>query len=79
MKNLNRLLAVYFDYTNGVLAKEEAGKELIMLVDSLFAALTILSEVRVWDYGVAAAIGENINEVRRLVVKGFGIKGLRIG
>ena len=74
LHNLNLLLTVYFDYTNGVMKKDEAGKQLIMLVDSLFASLAILSEERVWDYSASAMIGENINEVRRLVFRDFSIR-----
>ena len=59
---------------NGILDKKDTGKKLIMLVDSLFASLAILSEERVWDYNTAAMIGENINEVKRLVLKKFGMK-----
>ncbi len=74
LKDLNRLLATYFDWANGLKGREEASIELMTVVDSLFASLAILSETRVWDYGVAASIGENINEVRRLVTKDFGVK-----
>lgn len=74
LHNLNLLLTTYFDYTNGILDKKDTGKRLIMLVDSLFASLAILSEERVWDYNAAAMIGENINEVKRLVLKNFGMK-----
>ena len=75
LHNLNLLLTIYFDYTNGVIKKDEAGRHLIMLVDSLFASLAILSEERVWDYSASAMIGENINEVRRLVFRDFNIRG----
>ena len=74
LKDLNRLLATYFDWANGLKGREEASIELMTVVDSLFASLAILSETRVWDYGVAASIGENINEVRRLVTNDFGVK-----
>ena len=74
LKDLNRLLATYFDWANGLKGREEASIELMTVVDSLFASLAILSETRVWDYGVAASIGENINEVRRLVTNNFGVK-----
>lgn len=72
--DLKDLLRVYFDYTRGILDKAVAKNQIITLVDDLFAGLTILSEMRVWDFGVASAIGDNINEVRRLVMKEFGIK-----
>lgn len=74
LRNLNRLLAYYFDYANGLIDKEEAGKRIMELVDSLFAALAILAEVRVWDYGVATAIGENVNELKRLTEAKFNYK-----
>lgn len=74
LKDLSKMLARYFDYTNGVAAREVVGQEIMMLVDELFAGLAILSETRVWEYGVAAAIGENINELRRLVMEDFKIK-----
>lgn len=74
LRDLNKLLARYFDFANGVISREVAKEEIVMIVDKLFAALTILSEMRVWDYGVAAVIGENVNEVRRLVAKEFGMR-----
>lgn len=74
LKDLNTLMARYFDFANGISSKEESGKEIMKLVDDLFAGLAILSETRVWDYSVAAVIGENVNELRRLAVKDFGIK-----
>lgn len=79
LRNLNTLLTVYFDYANGILDKNETGKRLIMLVDSLFASLAILSEERVWEYSTAAMIGENINEVRRLVLKEFKVGASKNG
>ena len=74
LKDLSALLARYFDFANGINSREETGRGIMRLVDNLFAGLAILSEVRVWDYGVAAAIGENINELKRLVMKDFGVK-----
>ena len=72
--DLKDLLRVYFDYTRGILDKVVARNQIIMLIDDLFAGLTVLSEMRIWDFGAAAAIGDNINEVRRLAMREFGIE-----
>lgn len=72
--DLKDLLRVYFDYTRGIIEKARAQDEIIALIDSLFAGLAILSELRTWDFGVAAVIGDSINEVRRLAIKEFGIR-----
>ena len=72
LKDLNELLARYYDFANGLVDREEAGKKIMMLIDDLLAGLTIMSEVRVWNYGIAAAIGENVNELKRLTLKEFG-------
>lgn len=74
IKDIQQLLAVYFDFADGVLEKKEAGEKLIRIVHRLLAGVTILSETRIWQYDVSAAIGENINEIKRLVTKDFGIK-----
>lgn len=73
MKDIQNLLSVYFDFANGVYERREAGMELLKIVNRLFAGLIVLAETRVWPYDVAAVIGENINEIKRLVVKDFNL------
>ena len=74
VKNIQELMAVYFDFANGLYTKDETGKKLMVIVDRLLAGLTLLAENRVWAYDTAAMIGENINEIRRLVIKEFDLK-----
>ncbi len=72
--DLKNLLRVYYDYAEGELDVAQARSQIVKLVDDLCAGLTVLSELRIWDYGAATTIGEAINEVRRLIVKEFRIK-----
>lgn len=74
VKNIQELMAVYFDFANGLYSRDETGKKLMIIVDRLLAGLTLLAENRVWAYDTAAMIGENINEIRKCVIKDFGLK-----
>ena len=74
VKNTQELLAVYFDFANGLYSKDETGRRLMVVVDRLLAGLTLLAENRVWAYDTAAMIGESINEIRRIVIKDFDLK-----
>ncbi len=74
VKNIQELMAVYFDFANGLCSRNETGKRLMTIVDRLLAGLTLLAENRVWAYDVAAMIGESINEIRRIVIKDFDLR-----
>lgn len=74
MHTVHKMLAVYAWLSDGMMEKKEAGRELIKLADELMAGVTLLAEIRVWPYDVAAVIGENIVQLKRLVQKDFGIK-----
>lgn len=74
MGDLQGMLSIYFDFTNGIMERKEAGVQLLTLVDRIFAGLTILGETRVWQYSTVAVIGENVNVIRRIVIKDFNLK-----
>lgn len=74
VKNIQNLLAIYFDFADGIYERREAGWKLLSLINHLNAGVTLLSEIRVWPYDVASVIGENINEIKRLVVKDFNLR-----
>ena len=71
LEDLNLLLSTYYSFANGLMEKRLAGDKILITVDRLFAGLTILSETRVWDFSASIVVGENINEIRRLVVRDF--------
>lgn len=74
VKDIQLMLALYFDFANGISDRAETGREILKAIDRLFAGLSLLAETQVWPYDVSLMIGENINNVRRLAVKDFGIK-----
>ncbi|MBQ2660580.1 hypothetical protein IJF93_00690 [Candidatus Saccharibacteria bacterium] len=74
VKDIQELMAVYFDFANGIYDRKEAGIELLKIVNRLLAGLTVLAETRVWPYDICAVIGENIAEIKRLVEKDFNVR-----
>lgn len=73
VKAISELLAVYFNYADGITDKEEAGKTLIKLINFIKAGVSILAELRIWKFDTSAAIGENVAHLKRLVVGQFGL------
>lgn len=71
--DMTDLLAAYFCYADGALDKKTTGVKLIALVDRLMAGVALLSETQVWSFDVATAIGENTNNLKRIIVKDFKI------
>lgn len=72
--DIMELLSTYFDFAHGVAPKEEAGKRLLHLTNNINAGLAIMSETRVWGYDVSANVGENVNNIKRLVIKDFKMR-----
>lgn len=73
LRDLSGMINVYFDYAGGLLERETTGKKLLSMTNHLLAGLAILSETGTWEFGAAANVGENINELIRLVKKDFGL------
>ena len=69
--DIHEILTVYGMLTDGVLERKEAGYTILMRVNSLTSGLILLAELRTWPYDVAALIGENVNILKRLVLKDF--------
>ncbi len=69
MRDIRQIMAVYFDMTNGLIPRKEAGKEMLRLINRVIAAFSILGETRVWDYLMVAAVAENLNNLKRIVEK----------
>ena len=74
LRDLDDLLTTYFSYADGLIDKKSAGMKLLGYTNRMFSGLGILAEINAWDFGASATIGENINEVKRLVKKDFGVK-----
>ncbi len=73
IKHIEQMMQVYFMYTDGLGTKWESGAELMRLCNALIADVAMLSENRVWDFVVATPIGENINAIKNLVKRDFGL------
>lgn len=70
-KNIHRILTTYGLLTDGLIEKQEAGTFILEDVESLMAGLILLAELRTWPYDVAALIGENVNTLKKLVLRDF--------
>ena len=68
-KSVYELTAVYFQFANGYLEVNEAKGQLLNLVEWLLAGVTLLGEVEAWGYDVVTSIGENINNLKRIVMR----------
>ncbi|MBR2658372.1 hypothetical protein IKD57_00545 [Candidatus Saccharibacteria bacterium] len=77
VQDIQLLMSTYLDFTNGLYDRAEAGKELMHIVNRLFAGLAMLAENRVWAYDVCTIIGENINQIKRIVEKNFNMKVIK--
>lgn len=69
--NVHNILTFYGLFTDSLLDKDKAGRMILKEVDSLISGLILLAELRTWPYDVASLIGENVNNLKRLVIKGF--------
>lgn len=71
VKEITELMMAYFCYADGVLSREKAMSQLILSVDKLLAEVSILAEIQVWGYDIATAVGENANNLKRIILKDF--------
>ena len=71
LRDLSRLTNLYFDFSDGLVGREQTGAKMLSIINHLFACLMVLSENRVWEFDTAANIGENINELKRIITKNF--------
>lgn len=69
--NVHNILTFYGLFTDSLLDKDKAGHMILKEVDSLISGLILLAELRTWPYDVASLIGENVNNLKRLVIKDF--------
>lgn len=70
-EDIVQLMAVYYTFADGVTERKDAGVILVRRINSCMATLAALAEIRVWPYDIAAAIGENLNQVKMIVLKDF--------
>lgn len=70
-ENVHRIMMIYGMLTDGLVGKDDAGIAILENVNSLAAGLILLAELRTWPYETAALIGENINTLKKLVLKDF--------
>lgn len=73
-RDLAEILMVYFCYADGAVDKKTAGGRLIAAVNKIMAEVTILAELRVWEWEIGVSIGENANNLKQVVLKEF-LKG----
>ena len=69
VKSVYELTAVYFQFANGYIELAVARERLLNLIEWLLAGTALLGEVEVWGYDVATSIGENINNLKRIVAE----------
>lgn len=72
-RDIVEVMMVYFCYADKVIDAKTAGSRLIAAINKILAGVAILSETRVWQYEVAVAIGENANNLKRIILKEFKI------
>lgn len=71
--NLQNLMAVYFNFTQGIYAKEDAGKMLVETVNKLLAAVSMLSELGEWKPRDCSVMGAAMVDLKKTVSKNFGL------
>lgn len=74
VREISELMMVYFCFADGVIDKKTAGSRLIAAVNKILAEVSVLAEIRVWQYEVATSIGENVNNLKQTVMKEFKLK-----
>lgn len=79
LKSLDQMMACYFDFTKGVLKRDEAGAQIMRYLDVVSAGLIILTELNVWDVLAATMAGENLLELEKAIMKSFNIKTTKDG
>ena len=72
--DIKNLLAVYGKLNDGIYDRREAGVKLLEIADEITAGLTLLAEIRVWPYDTATIIGENVAQLKRLIIKDFNVR-----
>lgn len=68
------LMSIYNQFADGFGDRKETGQKLLATANDLIAGLTLLAEIRVWPYDVAASIGENANQVKRRIITDFNLQ-----
>lgn len=66
-KAIYELTVVYFRFANGYIEVDEAKKTLLDLVEWIIAGTALLGEIDAWGYDVATSIGENANNLKKIV------------
>lgn len=69
VKDVQGLLAIYFDFASGIVDRITLSNEVTKITNRMIAGITILSENNIWQYDVATVIGINITDLRRLINK----------
>ena len=67
------LLALYFNYGEGIIEKKDALTAAMKIVNKMMAGVTILSENKIWEYEIAVVIGAGIDDLRKIIKKDLGV------
>ena len=62
---------LYYNFADGIIDKEEAGKEIINACNVLLGGLSHLAEIGVWRIDAASAMGEVVNMLKEQVKEDF--------
>lgn len=66
-KEILEMTKTYFRFANGYIDMKEVKEQLLDLIEGILAGIALLGENNVWGYDVATSIGENTNNLKRLI------------
>ena len=66
-KEILEMTKTYFRFANGYIDMKEVKEQLLDLIEGILAGIALLGENNVWGYDVATSIGENTNNLKRLM------------
>ena len=66
-RQIASLTEIYFEYADGNIGLDEMKHSILRLINGIRARTVLLGENTVWAYDVSAAVGENIEALKRLI------------
>ncbi len=74
VRDVQNLLALYFDYSEGMCKREEVLVRSARVLNRMMAGVTVLSENKIWEYDIAVVIGTGLADLKRMIEKGLKAK-----
>lgn len=66
-QSIHELTTIYFLFADGMIEVDVAKKRLLELVACLMSGTALLGEVDAWGANTATAVGENVNNLKKLI------------